>query len=213
MNITWNQECIQTFLEKFNSRPLEEFDKEIEKFPEIKKLLHTKVGDMVGTKYECYLNLLMPSDREFFKDNTLHDLMEYTIKAKPLHTRSNYEILYSYNDDIPIGWFYYHYLGDRVDVIKMFSFGTGDITFMRDVRDKFDEICREYNRIDWVAVKANPFIKHYIKAMVKYQGTCMEIEDGKGVMFTIDKHNPCKDYSFLKDIFDEDFLRKYGIKF
>lgn len=213
--MTWREEQTNKLLEAFRSHEIDVLDRQIEEYPEIKRLLNTKLCDMEGDlKYEKYLNLIMPSDREELKNYTLHDMIELTVTAKPYNMEGTFEMLYSYNGEYPLGWFAYYHSDSNLlaTAIKMFSFGTNDLTFMKDVLKKFDEICNIYVGVEWNSVKTNPFIKHYIKAMIKYHGRCREIANGDGILFTIDKRNPCKDYLFLKDIFDEDVLRKSEIR-
>lgn len=212
--MTWKDNQITKLLEAFKSQEISILDKEIEDYPEIKKLLNTKLKDMENNpKYKKYLNLAMPSDREKLKNHTLHDMMVLTVNAKPYNIDGEFDILYSYNKEYPIGWFTYYHSSTNLlaTSIKMFSFGTNDLTFMKDVKKKFNEICDYYVGIEWTSVKTNPFIKHYIKAMIKYKGKCFEIEDGEGIKFIIDKRNPCNDYSFLESIFSEEILNKIKV--
>lgn len=212
--MTWAQEQIDRLIESFHHKGFDSFVKEIDNYPDIKRLLDTKLKDMETIpEYQRCLNLVLPTEREFFADNTLLDLIKYSMIPMPLNSKSKYEALFSYNKEYPIGWFCYKTTNNNVDAIKMFSFGTDDWVFMRDVRDKFDNIIETYDRITWEAVKDNPFIKHYIRAIVKYGGVCEpDDEDDRGVVFTIDKDKPNKDFSFLKEMFDEDFLKKCGVE-
>lgn len=212
--MTWAQEQIDRLIESFHYKGFDDFVKEIENYPDIKKLLNTKLKNMETIlEYQRYLNLVLPTEREFFADNTLLDLIKYSMIPMPLNSKSKYEVLFSYNKEYPIGWFCYKIVNNNVDAIKMFSFGTDDWVFMRDVRDRFDEILETYNKITWEAVKDNPFIKHYIRAIVKYGGRCEpDNEDDRGVVFIIDKDKPNKDFFFLKSMFDEDLLKKCGVE-
>lgn len=209
--MTWQEEQISKFLENFKSQELAEFDRTIEKYPDIKELLFTKLKDMEkNLKYQKYLNLILPSERFYFRDRTLHELIDYSMTNRFLNHHSGYVVLYSYNKEYPVGWFCYHYAGEDVKSIKMFSFGTNDLTFMKDVKKEFDNICQKYSRIEWIAVKANPFIKHYIKAILKYKGRCSDLE-GEGISFVIDKKYPNEDFSNLKDLFSGEILNKIKI--
>lgn len=212
--MTWAHEQIDRLIESFQHKGFDEFAKEIEKYPDIKRLLNTKLKDMNSIPdYQRYLNLILPTERECFAENTLFDLIKYSMIPIPLNSKTRYEVLFSYNNEYPIGWFCYKIVNNNVDAIKMFSFGMDDWVFMRDVRDKFDEVIRSYDKITWEAVKDNPFIKHYIKAIIRYGGVCEpDIEDDSGIVFIIDKEKPNKDFSFLKEMFDEDLLKKCGVE-
>lgn len=205
-----NDNFFDRMLEYFKENSLVDFKRNLYKYPEIEKLVNMKLKDMVGTKYENYTHLLVPAIRDKFSNNTLLQVMEYTEQSPDFNRKKEFEILYSYNDkEEPIGWFCYSKNAISVSNIKMFSFGTNDITFMRDVKERFLDLLKNYKSISWDSTVDNPFAKHYIKAIIDYNGYCYQDDDGS-VVYYINKDNPNNDFSNLENIFDNELLKKAG---
>lgn len=201
-------------MESFKKMTLTDFQKNLYKYPDVEKLLDMTIEDMKGTRYEKYAELLLPNDREYLKDKSLFDLMLVSANSRLFHVENRLEVLYSYNDkEEPVGWFCYEidrHNSKRIENIKMFSFGTNDISFMRDVKEKFLELIGNYDTVSWVSTKTNPFLKHYIRAILEYNGSCSLDKENSEVIYTIDKNNPNDDFSNLEEIFDKEMLRKSG---
>ena len=210
--MTYEEDLFNRLLETFRKESLTDFQRKLPQYPEVERLLKTPLKDMNGTPNEKYIELLLPSDRGMYEDKTLLDVMILTSNLRLKGTTNNFEILYSYNDsEEPLGWFCY--LDDRfggISGIKMFSFGTNDTTFMRDVRDKFLELVKNNERISWTSTRTNLFDKHYIRAVLEYNGRCFISDNKEEITYYINKSKPNYDFSELERIFDKEMLRKAG---
>ena len=209
--MTWGKNNCLRMTEDFRDERFNRFKNNLYKYPEVEKLVNTPLRDMLGTPYEKYVNFVLPKDMDLYMNNTLLDIMQQTDMVKQRGYMGNvFEVLYSYNEeDAPIGWFSFYYEGSTVNNIKMFSFGTNDFTFMRDVKKKFFEILDRFDIVTWGSNQTNPFIKHYIRAIMEYNGSCY-LDDNGAIMYTINKYEPNKDFSNLEEIFDREMLRKAG---
>lgn len=76
------------------------------------------------------------------------------------------------------------YLGYWVDAVAnnvsrfgLYSFDKGNPLFGKDVFNKFEELVKEYHRIEWCGVGDNPVIRHYIKACEMHGGNYVVLHD------------------------------------
>ena len=187
--------------EKFENYELEQFRQELESYPDLKDWLSLPLREVGGN----YWYLLSEEDRETYQNKTLLEFMEGTYLSS-----SNFEMLISKENDKPLGWLAYIKFGHSIYNIKMFAFnGISGPTFMKDVKGKFQEFCRTMDIIEWTAELDNPFVKHYVKAILKYRGWVEKLE-GKTLKFLIYRYNPCTNFSYLENIFSEEILQKAG---
>ena len=189
-------------LEKYN---LEGFEQELEKNLKLKNFLLKPFKDLPDN----YKYLFNSADRKNFENYNLLQVMESTILFS-----TDFEMFISRDgEERPLGWLAYLSANGMISNIKMFAFNNSkaeNITFMKDVKKRFLELCEKNNHIEWTADINNPFTKHYIRAILLYRGRIFK-EPEDNLRFIIRKNDPCIDYSYLENIFDPELLRRVKI--
>ena len=83
------------------------------------------------------------------------------------------------DNDLVIGYLEYRvdYETKSVSEIIMINFDKGKISFVKDVYNKFRELLKEFNRIEFCMVGGNPVEHHYDRLIKTYGGQKLILHD------------------------------------
>ena len=187
--------------ERFEKADLKYLQKMVKEDEELRNFLFTKLKDLPSS----YRYLFPTRDFKKAQNKTLYKIMKETILQSDF-----FEVLISRDErQVPLGWFAcFLHLGSVCD-IGMISFNRSkqeNIVFMKDILKKVDEMYNYYPFVSWVCNPENPFIKHYIRAVIKYKGDVTKLENGD-IQFFISKRLPRRE-SNLEITFSKEILEK-----
>ena len=189
---------LQYLRERFEQIDLKYLRTMIKEDESLRDFLLTKLKDLPSYRY-----LFSTQDFKKYQNKTLYDIMKDVILQN-----ESFEVLISKDErQIPLGWFAYTVYMGSVCGIRMFAFNRTkqeNIVFMRDVLEKVEEMYNKYPFVAWTSNPENPFIKHYIKAVIKYKGMVDKLDNGD-ILFTISKRMP-QEESNLEAVFGKAFL-------
>ena len=157
---------------------LNDLTKEMDRNPNLKKLLNTKAADL-PEKYKYLVD-------EIYEEPS--DVCLYDLIKESQQKLGKDKVFFSKNGDSLVGWaaFETDRSKKKVTEIKMFSFDLNkpNIVLLRDLHKLLEQLLSKYEEVTWAAIKENPANKIYKSAINKYFGTIDESDD-KVVVYSI----------------------------
>lgn len=152
--------------EKLIPASLERLNVELEKRPDFSKQMNTPLRNLNSQ----YLNLIDEEDFDYYKDNSLKDIIESKL------SEGNKRGIYFYSEageDLE-GFAYYttSMNGLRVTDIGLFSFDVEkpNSVLVRDMLNLLKELREKYVSIEFMCVENNPVLDSYIKITRMFNG-------------------------------------------
>lgn len=170
---------------------LNDLTKEMERNPNLKKLLNTKAVDL-PEKYKYLVD-------EVYEDSS--DVCLYDLIRESQRKLGKDKVFFSKNGDNLVGWaaFETDRSKKKVTEIKMFSFDLSkpNIVLLGDLHKLLKQLLSKYEEVTWAAIKENPANKIYKSAINKYSGT-MDESDDRVVVYSIKSQKEVSKGDFLQ---------------